>query len=319
MSRLQFAICSFHFAFVLLVPSVCFAGVSVEGQVDRATITVGDPITYSLTVRRGEADRVSFPEIREAIGELEVRDVEKGELRRVDGGGVEEAAQYILTSYVVGAIEIPALSITFVTASGDTGVARTHPIPITVQSVLEEGDEKVLKDVKPPMELVEGLPWWIWVLIGLFLIGIAIYLIHRRRAGRSGERTVQKAPPRPIDELGEFDKIAALGLLEKGAFKSHYILISDAMRRYIERRYAIEAMERTTWEILSEMNTSRMDAVTVAKIDGFLSSCDLVKFAKLIPPKDEMEGIIDRAKNIVMETMRLPEGEAAKSLVQNRP
>ena len=257
---------------------------------DRTTITVGDPITYSLTVRRGEADRVSFPEIREAIGELEVRDVQKEELRKVDGGGVEEAAQYILTSYVVGAIEIPALSITFVTASGDTGEARTHSIPITVQSVIEEGDEKVLKDVKPPVELAGGLPWWIWTLIGLSLIGIAIYLIHRRRARRSGARGVQKAPPRPIDELGEFDKIAALGLLEQGAFKRHYILVSDAMRRYIERRYALEAMERTTWEILSEMNNSRMDTVTVAKFEGFLSNCDLVKFAKLIPRRMRWRG-----------------------------
>ncbi len=318
-SLLRFAICNFYFPLGFLIPSVCFGGVSVEGQVDRATITVGDPITYSLTVRRGEADRVSFPEIREAVGELEVRDVEKEELRKVDGGGVEEAARYILTSYVVGAIEIPALSITFVTASGDTGEARTHPIPITVQSVIEEGDEKVLKDVKPPVELAGGLPWWIWTLIGLSLIGIAIYLIHRRRARRSGARGVQKAPPRPIDELGEFDKIAALGLLEKGAFKRHYILVSDAMRRYIERRYALEAMERTTWEILSEMNSSRMDPVTVAKFDGFLSNCDLVKFAKLIPPKDEMEGVIDRAKDVVRETMRLPEGDAEKSLIQNRP
>jgi hypothetical protein len=286
--------------------------VTAEGRVDRTTITVGDPITYTLTVRRTERDRVVFPDAEGQFGDLEVREVRRPEVKRSEGGAVEEVAVYVVTSYAVGAHEIPALGVGYVSASGDTGRAATNRLKVTVQSVIKPGEEKALKDVKPPVDLSAGLPWWAWLLILLALAGLLAYLLYRRRKRRPA--TVVEAPPKPIDELEAFDQIAAMGLLARGEYKQHYSLVSDAVRRYVERRYRIEAMERTTWEVVSEMRQARMERATVEAFDTFLSACDLVKFAKHIPPMEEMEGVVDRAKEIVRATMIAQESPESRVL-----
>lgn len=288
-----------------LIPSLCFANVTVEGRVDRTAITVGDPITYTLTGRRAERDRVVFPDLGGQFGDLEVREVRKPEVKRSEGGAVEEVAVYIVTSYTVGPHEIPALDVGYINASGDTGRVATNRLRGTVQSVIKTGEEKALKDVKPPVDLAAGLPWWAWLLIFLALAGVLAYILYRRRKRRP--KAAPEAPPKPIDELEAFDQIAAMGLLAKGEYKQHYSLVSDAVRRYIERRYRIEAMEQTTWEIAAGMRQSRVAPVTIAAFEEFLSACDLVKFAKYIPPMEEMEGLVDRAKGIVRATMVVQE------------
>ena len=295
---------------LFLFPSLCFASVTVDGRVDRTSITVGDPITYTLTVRRSERDRVVFPDVGGQFGDLEVREVRKPEVKRSEGGAVEEVAVYIVTSYTVGAHDIPALDVGYIQASGDTGRAATNRLRVTVQSVIKPGEEKALKDVKPPVDLVAGLPWWAWLLILLALAGVLAYFLYRRRKRRPAP--VREAPPKPIDELGAFDEIAAMGLLAKGEYKQHYSLASDALRRYIERRYRVEAMERTTWEIVAGMRQARVAPVTMSAFEAFLSACDLVKFAKYLPPREEMEGLIDRAKEIVRATMIVQESPESR-------
>lgn len=303
---LTFAFCILYLVFS--APSAFSAvKISVEGRVDRTAITVGDPITYTLTVRREGRDRVAFPDARGAFGDLEVREAQRPGVKRLEGGGVEEVAAYVLTSYAVGSHEIPALSVGYVSASGDTGRVSTNRLQVVVQSVIRPGEEKALKDVKPPVDLAAGLPWWAWLLILLALAGLLAYLLYRRWRRRPGPKAAPEGPPRPVDELGEFDMVAAMGLLAKGEYKHHYSLVSDAMRRYIERRYGIEAMERTTWEIAFEMRQARLEPATAAAFREFLSACDLVKFAKYIPPMEEMEGLIDRAKGIVRATLMAPE------------
>jgi hypothetical protein len=228
---------------------------------------------------------------------------------------VEELSGFILTSYAVGQHEIPAIPVGYATASGDTGRAATSPIRITVQSVIRQGEERTLRDVKPPVDLPAGLPWWAWALIVLALAGALAWYLHRRWKRRPRPVEARKAPPAPVDELAEFDRIAALGLLAQGDYKQHYVLVSDAMRRYVERRYRIEAMERTTDEIVSEMRKASPGPVerpVVARFGEFLSDCDLVKFAKYIPPAGEMEGLVDRAKDLVRFTLLLPESPGSR-------
>jgi hypothetical protein len=101
-----------------------------------------------------------------------------------------------------------------------------------------------------------------------------------------------------------------MGLLAMGEYKRHYALVADALRRYIERRYGIEAMERTTWEIVVSMRQAPLERPTVATFEAFLSGCDLVKFAKYIPPPEEMEKVVGRAKAIVSATLLLPDRPA---------
>ncbi len=58
------------------------------------------------------------------------------------------------------------------------------------------------------------------------------------------------------------------------------VLVIDTLRHYIERRFAVQAMDRTTYEILWDLEG--IDR-TVDGLAGLLEEADLVKFAKFKP------------------------------------
>lgn len=293
---------------ILLFAASSFAGpsgVSIHSSVDRSAITVGDPVQYSLTVRRGEQDTVEAPPLGLHLGQFEIRDYRRLDARRTKEGWVEETTEYLITAYKTGEYEIPPVPVRFVTEDGDTGQIRSEPISIQIESV-KPSEAKDIHDIKAPVAIAGGIPLWAAIVGGAVLVGFGaglfLYLRHRKRSVE-----LRSAPQEPIDELGEFDKIAALGLLDQGQYKRHYILLSEALRRYIERRYGVDAMERTTYEISEAFRSVDVEEDHLVQIEGFLSECDLVKFAKYIPPMEVMAGAVERAKRVVETTQVVEE------------
>ena len=75
------------------------------------------------------------------------------------------------------------------------------------------------------------------------------------------------------------------------------------MRVYIELRFGLMAPERTTEEFLEEVRRSRsLETRHKALLDDFLSSCDLVKFARYSPTTTEIEDAFNAARDFIQET-----------------
>ena len=91
--------------------------------------------------------------------------------------------------------------------------------------------------------------------------------------------------------------------LKNSDVKEYYALISDCIRRYIERSFRLKAPEMTTEEFLGSLRES-----TVLSLDQkdllkeFLNACDLVKFAKYAPARPEMESVFVAAGKFIEET-----------------
>ncbi|MFQ5753479.1 MAG: hypothetical protein ACE5HI_15930, partial [bacterium] len=88
-------------------------------------------------------------------------------------------------------------------------------------------------------------------------------------------------------------------LLADGKAKEFYIQISDIIRRYIEGRYFIVALELTTFEVIEKLKYSDVTPEIVQLIQEFLEFCDLVKFAKYQPADEENSDMIDKAFEVV--------------------
>jgi ribosomal protein S3AE len=88
-------------------------------------------------------------------------------------------------------------------------------------------------------------------------------------------------------------------LIEKSLIKEYYIRLSDIIRTYIENRYRIFAMDRTTWELFQEMKSKKIERLHADKINNFLEECDMVKFAKYTPSHKEIEEIYKKAEEII--------------------
>ena len=91
-------------------------------------------------------------------------------------------------------------------------------------------------------------------------------------------------------------------LVEQGDFMGFYNAIQGILRRYIEARFDIHAPERTTEEFLDELRGSHSPIGRHQKLlEKFLTHCDLVRFAKHTPEKQEIQATFDACKQFIIE------------------
>ena len=155
-----------------------------------------------------------------------------------------------------------------------------------------------IRDIKPPVDIPNGLEWLWWVLAALVLAAIlfiAWKLWKRSRLNVPVESLI------PAHIRAKLDLRRALDII--GQPKEFCILVSDTVRRYLEERFAFHAPERTTEEFLRELSeTDLLTADQKESLGRFLENCDLVKFAKYEPRENELLELHASALRLVEET-----------------
>lgn len=309
--------------FILLAGSLLIAEeeISLLTKVDRNKIKIGDLIQYSIVVTRDENVNIEMPNLGANLGAFEIHDYDDPDPAK-QNGKIVQRREYIISTYDIGEYEIPPVTVRY--AVGEDSVWKemtTEKIKITVESVKpsEAGD---IRDIKPPLEIERD---WMRIIrfaaagLIIVIIGILIFLyIKRRKEGKSliPHREKPKRPPHEI-AIEELERLLSKQLLEEGEFKQFYIRISEIIRRYIEGRFFIVAIEMTTLQLIDTMKEAEVEDEDILLIEDFLMQCDLVKFAKYIPTPDENHKIIDLAYEIVNKTKIViepesPEGDKAE-------
>ena len=280
--------------------------IAVESKVDKSKITIGDLVKYSVVVTRDEKLKVQMPGPAANLGAFEIRDYEIYDPEKVNGKVVEKF-DYVISTFDTGEYEIPPLVIRY-TAPGDTLAKelRTEKIKILVES-LKPSAAGDIKDIKPPLEILRDYRRLIYPSIGglaVVLFGILIFYFFRRRKMGTGLLPRKMKPPRPPHEvaLEELDELIASTRLAERKVKEFYIRLSEIIRRYVEGRFFIIAMEMTTEQLLSQMRETDVDPIHVELLRELLESCDLVKFAKYIPTEEENQKTIAQAYDFVNHT-----------------
>ena len=143
---------------------------------------------------------------------------------------------------------------------------------------------------------------------------LVIVYIKRRKEGKSliPHREKPKLPPHEV-ALRELELLLQKQLLEKGEAKKFHIRISEIIRRYIEGRYFIVAIEMTTSQLIDAMRDAEIEDDYIQLVEDFLLQCDLVKFAKYIPTSGENQQTIDQAFEFVNITKIIFEPEMSGS------
>jgi len=158
--------------------------------------------------------------------------------------------------------------------------------------------EDALRDIKPPVEIINV---WLWVIVGaiafaLLAAAVALILYFALR-----KKPIIPPPPIPPHVRAKQKLQEALELLAQP--KPFCILVSDTLRTYLEERFKFHAPERTTEEFLHELQaTDRLLPDQKENLSEFLKRCDLVKFARYEPRETELRGLHDSAVRLVEET-----------------
>ena len=100
---------------------------------------------------------------------------------------------------------------------------------------------------------------------------------------------------------------------QQGLNKEYHTLVTDTLRRYISRRYRVNAMEKTSEEILHIIEQENDAHSVYETLKQILHLADFVKFAKLHPLPDENDLSMMNAYLFVNQTKQTeapkPEGE----------
>jgi hypothetical protein len=276
------------------------APVTVRARLEPATATVGERVRWVVEATAPAGVDVELPARPEKL-DLDV--VDAGDLPATAAGGARTVGRwYALVGWSVGSHAVPAPTVRW-RGPGGSGEAHGDAATLEIRSVLGDAPKDAdIRDVKPP----EAFPpaWQPWALgAGVLLAAVALAWWLRRR--RRAPRPVPAPPPRPAHVLAA-EALAALRarrLPEQGAFVAFYAALSDIVRAYLERRFALRAPEMTTEEFLAATAAGgALRAEHRALLADFLAEADLVKFARHVPAVADAERAFAAAERVVAET-----------------
>jgi hypothetical protein len=174
-----------------------------------------------------------------------------------------------------------------------------------VESVIQD-EERQLRDIKPPINIPYNYFLLISVIGSVLLISLIMYLGYRlyRKRKETGYLLKPPEPAKPAHEvaLNALSDLMEKDLVSKGFVKQFYSEISEIVRRYIEGRYFVRALEETSTEILLELEGQELSEIAYQNVRELLQLSDLVKFAKYLPTDEENENVVLWAKEFIEET-----------------
>lgn len=161
--------------------------------------------------------------------------------------------------------------------------------------------------------------WWLWVLLGIAVAGIAVVLLLLYR--KNGTIIVHKQRPVPPYELAirRLNELRERKLAENGHEKEFYTQLTDILRQYLEGRFAINALEMSSTQILASLRSNEETRMTAEQMKQILEIADFVKFAKVRPLPDDNIKAFNSAAQFVEDTKPAEpqEGEADTNAAKN--
>jgi hypothetical protein len=88
-------------------------------------------------------------------------------------------------------------------------------------------------------------------------------------------------------------------LWQKNQHKEYYTGVTDVIRKLIEYKFDIPAMEKTSYEILSGLKLSSIDKSELNQLSRLFELADVIKFAKSTPQPEENKKAMLIAKNLL--------------------
>jgi len=161
-----------------------------------------------------------------------------------------------------------------------------------------------IRDIKPPVYFPFSYKLLIIILSILFLLGVCFLAVFIFKKKNKKQKIIpifiKPAHQKAYEAL---NALRARNLPLDGKVKEYYYQLSIIIRRYIEDRFFLMAPDMTTGEFLFSIKDSKIlkeDYQNILK--EFLNLCDIVKFAKYGPTKEEIDESFDVAVKFIDQT-----------------
>ena len=203
--------------------------VTASLSADAGEFTVGDPVRLTLSITHPPGYQVILPQLETNWGDFHIHAQSAGSTMTITDGNELTTQVIDARLFSPGEFITPPLTITVSDESGQLSYISAEPIPVTISSVLVEGDSE-LRDIKPQAALpyTNYLPWILGIGALAILSAGAIFW-YRRRKKQLVLAAVDNRLPHEV-ALDELDRVEQLDLPKSALFKEHYTLVSDCIR-----------------------------------------------------------------------------------------
>ncbi|MFA7256312.1 MAG: hypothetical protein WC047_01875 [Kiritimatiellales bacterium] len=272
-------------------------GFVAQAKLDKPAISVGDPITLTLTARHPTGSTIDFPNI--GNGKKIVVRGRSSEDKELPAE-LKSETTYQLTSFRIGDWLITTNPVVCTFSNGTQKVQSLPEVVLHVQSSLNETNATKLSDikdlVKPPLRIPGTLRILLIVALIALLAGLITLLFLRKRKAALPETPV--IPPHVLARQ-------ALESLKAKAWNPEpfFTELSLILRSYLENRFDLHAPESTTEELTRSMSSDvRLDLKEQNTLRNFMTQADLVKFARADAEKEVMQNAFSTVEEFVEQT-----------------
>ena len=297
--------------FVLFAAQNAFAAVSsvqATARVIPEKARLGDEIRLFVQVDRPKK-YVLFPPSEKI--DLAPFEVKKVELSPYVSGKNRVCETFILTLTVfqLGDLTVPPVRIQFQDHKGVRGEVKTEPVTVKIVSVGKKpADKDDIRSIKGPVAsgFAGARNWLLGSVAAILAVWLVVIVVRRLRKKFIDPESLK--PPHERARL-ELERLKKQGFIEQHKTKEFYSGLSDILRRYLERQFGTETLERTTAEVVSALKEKTLDPEALEDIRKVLENSDLVKFAKYDPERSVTDELEKRLLNAVDRTRPVPPKE----------
>ena len=307
----------------LLVTSHAAFAASARLTLNPVKARVGDAIAAELTVDAAAGETVDVSPLPLSWGPAQVL---TGSWEPAAPSATSRVWKGTIAVYELGKVTIPELVVPVTTVGGPIATA-TQPVTLEIEGTLpadaQGGKPQDLIDLKPPASIppdygplklalialggllaAAGLAWWLWRRYAAKLAAVAAPVDPFRRL-----------PPH-VWVYEELEKLLAKRLAEEGKIGQFYDELTHIVKQYLEGRYRVDLLERTTSEVPGALAVAGASADAGALARALLEAGDRVKFARVAAAPADCRGAVEEAYRLVDMTKPAevrPEPETAEA------
>ena len=276
-------------------------------MIQRDTMLIGDQATFSFKTKVPAGSKFYLQNLQRDLGDgVELAGSPVLDTLKSDSNGIEIQTSFTFTSFDSGSHVIPVINGYLENLDGSIDTVTFDAGKLEVTTIQIDTTSYKPFDVKEqmnyPYTVKEFLPW-----AGILIAFVAlVILVVRWWKNRKSKNSLFGKPAEPdspyIAALKELEKIRNQKLWQNNQMKLYYTRITDVLREYIEARFGLQAMEKTSAEILQELLPAGIEKAEYDSLKEMLEVADLVKFAKYVASELENENAIPRAIRFISST-----------------
>jgi hypothetical protein len=278
------------------------APIVVQTHIGPDPSSIGDLLELEIIAAFPRGYSVNLP-VGVTFAPLHLVDVQEGE-PEVTGDALRKTFRVRLQHFATGAAEVPAFALTSV---DNDGAVATVPVPataFTVDALLANEADPQRKPEDPPISIEYPNTLAETIILSALATSLALLVIGlavRRFLRRKKPIRVEPAIPAHVVALTALAELEKSELLADGRVQDYYLQLTEIAKAYLEGRFGVPALDRTTEEIRSDLqrHAARIEPLTPTEVVDFLQRCDLVKFARFHPEEDESTGALGFVRDAV--------------------